>query len=243
VTSNLGDSQRQQIKSSLNSTVEIAERWLKRIRRRQRQVRVITSLLTTFLVFFATLITGAIFILFSADLVASSNSVLSSNFNNYIQQHTGVLFRLGGAAFLTGPISGIITYLFLRSRHRAQLKELSSLTAQMKKKIEEYDRQQNKSANTEEGFVEDAFSLMDRILSLLPELVRKRNQDSLLFGVVAFLLASIIGQNGAAGIVVGVLVWLYFRYETNKSYEREIAKFEEQKKIYEQRKNDFLETL
>lgn len=232
--------QREQIKSSLTSTVEIAEGWLKRIRRRQLQVRIITTLLTIFLVFFATLIFDAIILLFSANLFSTSNSELGVNFNNYIAQHPGILYRLVGPAFLTAPIAGIAAYLFLRWRHRSQLRELSSLTSQMKKKIQEYDLQPK---TNEEGFVQDAFSLMDRILTVLPETVRKRNQDSLLFGFVAFIVGSIVAGNGAVGVLVGVLVWLYFRYEANKSYEREIAKFEEQKKIYEQRKNDFLETL
>jgi hypothetical protein len=201
--------------------------------------------LTAILVFFGTLILGAIVILVSANLVSSSSSTLSTNFNLYIQQHPNVLYSLGLPAFLTGPISGIVTYLLLKRKHSAQLKELSSLTTQMKRKLEEYDRQQNRNVNREdrEGLIEDAFLLTDQILTLLPEIARKRNQDSLLFGVVAFLLAAIVGQNFGLGIIAGVLVWLYFRYETNRSYEREISKFEEQKRIYEQRKNEFLETL
>jgi hypothetical protein len=244
VTANPGDpNQRQEIKSSLNSTVEIADRWLKRIRRRQLQVRIITTLLTIFLVFFGTLIFDAIILVFSANLVSMSGPTIGSNFNNYIVQHPGILFSLVGPAFLTAPISGIVVYLLLRWRHNSQLKELASLTTQMKKKLEDYDRQQIKSPISDQGFIEYSFSLMDRILTLLPEIVRKRNTDSLLFGVVAFILGSIVANSGGVGLVVGVLVWLYFRHETKKSYEREIAKFEEQKKIYEKRKNDFLETL
>ena len=81
------------------------------------------------------------------------------------------------------------------------------------------------------------------MFALLPVLVRKRSLDSLLFGVVAFILGSIIGHNGAVGILVGVIVWLYFRYEFGKTYEGEIAKLGQQKSLFEQRKREFLESL
>ena len=94
-----------------------------------------------------------------------------------------------------------------------------------------------------EGITEDALSLAEKIMTLLPELVRKRDQDSLLFGVVAFIVAGIVGSNLAVAILVGAMVWLYFRYETTKTYEQETSKFEEQKRIFEQRKKDFIATL
>jgi hypothetical protein len=44
-------------------------------------------------------------------------------------------------------------------------------------------------------------------------------------------------------IIVGVLVWLYVRHRTKKSYEHEMSKYEEQKRVFEQRKKDFIGTL
>jgi hypothetical protein len=124
------------------------------------------------------------------------------------------------------------------------LRELTSLVAQMKKTISIEDQQEKSSSPVEgEGITENALSLADKILTLLPGLVRRRNQDSILYGIVAFILAGIIGMNPAVAILVGAIVWLYFRYETKKSYDQEIAKIEEQKKVLEQRKQDFLATL
>ena len=77
---------------------------------------------------------------------------------------------------------------------------------------------------------------------LLPQLVRTRDQDSLLFGLVAFVVASILARP-PVGILVGVIVWLYFRYETNRTYDRQLSKIEEQKRIFEQRKEEFLRNL
>jgi len=67
--------------------------------------------------------------------------------------------------------------------------------------------------------------------------------DSLVFGFDAFILVLIVVQNVVASIIAGTLVGLYFAYETNRSHSREVAKFEEQRRNYEDRKNDFLATL
>ena len=121
---------------------------------------------------------------------------------------------------------------------------LSSLISQMKRKLEEYDRRKKHvSPEQQGGIVEDAFSLTDQILTVLPGLARKRALDSLLFGLGAFLLALLVSQNLGIAILVGVAVGLYSAYETKRSNEREIAKFEEQKRNYEMRKDDFLATL
>jgi len=149
---------------------------------------------------------------------------------------------MAGAAFLAAPIAGILTFSLLRWRQNARLKEFSLLIKQMSEKLGNNNKKSTTAGG--EGIINDAFSMADKLLTLLPEVApRKRNLDSLLFGFAAFILAAIFGGNFAAAILVGVIVWVYFRYETNKSYEREIAKFEEQKKAYEQRKNDFIETL
>ena len=114
----------------------------------------------------------------------------------------------------------------------------------MKKKIRRGRPAGKESSATEgEGITENALFLADKILNLLPGLVRRRNQDSILYGIVAFILAGLIGRNAAIAILVGAIVWVYFRYETRKSYDKEIAKIEEQKRVLEQRKQEFLETL
>ena len=211
---------RQEIQSSLKLIVESSDRWLGRLKRRESRVRFASAFLTTILVFAGVGVAVLVFLL--------SQGQLSAFLNN-----PNLSYSLISASGLTGLISGFATYFLLRRKHIAELKDLSSLITEMKK------------ANVEAGggITEDALSLADKIMTLLPQLVRKRNQDSLLFGVVAFILAGLFGGNFAVAILVGVIVWLYFRYETRKTYEQEISKFEEQKRAFEQRKKDFIETL
>ena len=85
--------------------------------------------------------------------------------------------------------------------------------------------------------------MAEKIVMLLPEIVRKRKHDSLLFGAVAFIITTVVVNNFAVAIIVGVLVWLYVRHRTKKSYEHEMSKYEEQKRVFEQRKRDFIDTL
>ncbi|MFI5421084.1 MAG: hypothetical protein ACHQ1H_08970 [Nitrososphaerales archaeon] len=237
--------QQQEIQFSLRSIVETATSWLKRLKRRQLQVRLISSLVILVLVFFATLVLGGLALLISANLIATSSSSLSTNFNNYIQQHPSALYGLAGPAFLTAPVAAVLTYFLLRWRQNSKTRELLTLISQMKTKLNEYDRRQKRNLNPEQqgGIVEDAFSLTDQILSVLPEVARKRTLDSLLFGLGAFILTLLVSQNLGIAVLVGAAIGLYSAYETKRSYEREIARLEEQKKNYEQRKDDFLATM
>ena len=222
---------RREIESSLKSIVESSDKWLGRLRRRESRVRLASSFLTAILV-----------------LAAVGAAVLGFVVSQYGWPYLMVLFQnrnlaypLASTVALAGLISGFATYFLLKRKHDVRLKELSSLITEMKKIEEKQQKKANDGGG--EGITEDALSLADKIVTLLPELVRRRNQDSLLFGVVAFIVAALVGRNLAVAILVGAMVWLYFSYETRKTYEQEISKFEEQKRVFEQRKKDFIETL
>jgi hypothetical protein len=146
-----------------------------------------------------------------------------------------VAIILVGPPLFTGVASGVITYLLLKRRHEARLEEISSLIVEMKNTGEQ--------RATSHGIIEDAISLVDKITTLLPQLVRKRHQDSILFGVVAFIISDIIARSLPVAVLIGALVWLYFRYENSRSYEREISKLELQRRDFEKRRNDLLEKL
>jgi hypothetical protein len=221
---------RQEIQLSLRSIVESSDKWLGRLKRRQSRVRFASAFLTTILVFAGVGIAVLVFLFSQGQLSA------------YLQ-HPNQSYSLISASGLTGLISGFATYFLLRRKHNTELKDLTSLIIEMKNKIEGKQEGKKPDGAGGEAITADALSLADKIMTLLPELVRKRSQDSLLFGVVAFILAGIFGNNIAVAILVGVIVWLYFRYETRKTYEAEISKFEEQKRVFEQRKKDFMESL
>lgn len=225
---------RQEIQSSLNSIVESSDKWLERLRRREFRVRLAGSFLTGSLVLMAV---GAAAIL---GFYLSQGEEIDDFFE---QQSLAFQFSLLGAAAAAGLISGILTYFFLKRKHDTRMKDLSSLITEMKKKTNEQQQKNNANVGEGEGITKEALSLAEKIVTLLPELVRKRKHDSLLFGAVAFIVTNIVISNLVVAIIVGVLVWLYVRHRTKKSYEHEMSKYEEQKRVFEQRKKDFIDTL
>ena len=224
---------RQEIQSSLNSIVESSDKWVERLRRREFRVRLAGSFLTGSLVLMAV---GAAAIL---GFYLSQGEEIDDFFE---QQSLVFQFSLLGAAAAAGLISGILTYFFLKRKHDTRMKDLSSLITEMKKKTNE-KQQKNANVGGGEGITREALSLAEKIVTLLPELVRKRKHDSLLFGAVAFIVTNVVVSNFAVAIIVGVLVWLYVRHRTKKTYEHEMSKYEEQKRVFEQRKKDFIDTL
>ena len=225
---------RQEIQSSLNSIVESSDKWLERLRRREFRVRLAGSFLTGSLVLMAV---GAAAIL---GFYLSQGEEIDDFFE---QQSLAFQFSLLGAAAAAGLISGILTYFFLKRKHDNRLKDLSSLITEMKKKTNEQQQQNNANVGGGEGITKEALSLAEKIVTLLPELVRKRKHDSLLFGAVAFIVTNVVISNLVFAIIVGLLVWLYVRHRTKKIYEHEMSKYEEQKRVFEQRKRDFIDTL
>lgn len=227
-----GDSsRRQEIQSSLNSIVENASSWLSNVQKRESRVRIVSSFLTMSLVFVAVGI-GVIAYYFSQGQLHFADFAQAQP----TMQQKFLFISAGISALIAGVAAGIVTYYLLKRKHDAELKGLSSLVSDMKSKI-------GHKANGGEGITADALTLADKIMTLLPELVRKKNQDALLFGAVAFIIANIIGHNPGVAVIVGVAVWLFFRYEAGKSREREITRLEEQKKLFEQSKKDFLDSL
>lgn len=225
---------RQEIQSSLNSIVESSDKWLERLRRREFRVRLAGSFLTGSLVLMAV---GAAAIL---GFYLSQGEEIDDFFE---QQSLAFQFSLVGAAAAAGLISGILTYFFLKRKHDTRMKDLSSLIIEMKKKTNEQQQNNANVVGGGEGITKEALSLAEKIVTLLPELVRKRKHDSLLFGAVAFIVTNVVVGNLVVAIIAGVLVWLYVRHRTKKSYEHEMSKYEEQKRVFEQRKRDFIDTL
>ena len=225
---------RQEIQSSLNSIVESSDKWLERLRRREFRVRLAGSFLTGSLVL---MVVGAAAIL---GFYLSQGEAIDDFFE---QQSLAFQFSLVGAAAAAGLISGILTYFFLKRKHDTRMKDLSSLITEMKKKTNEQQQNNANVGGGGEGITKEALSLAEKIVTLLPELVRKRKHDSLLFGAVAFIVTNVVISNLVVAIIVGVLVWLYVRHRTKKSYEHEMSKYEEQKRVFEQRKKDFIDTL
>ena len=211
------------IRVSLDSIIGISERWLSFLSRRQRRVRLAQAFLTTVLV-----CVGSVAVVLAV--------VLEQDSLAYFPAHPGTTFIVLASLLLAGVICGVVAYVLLGRRENPKLRELAELIARTRATRGTGD------GEAAQGITGSALLETEKILELLPQLVRTRNQDSLLFGLVAFVVASILARP-PIGILVGVIVWLYFRYETNRTYDRQLSKIEEQSRIFEQRKEEFLRNL
>jgi hypothetical protein len=121
-------------------------------------------------------------------------------------------------AFLTAVASGAITAGIMYSIRRKRGFKFAELGAVLEK--------------LKVGSVssEDGLRLMD-LMHQAAFVMKKRRLDSAFeYGVGAFILVSIIGLNAGFGALAGVVVYLYFRYEAIREYEREDEKYEVSKR-------------
>jgi hypothetical protein len=121
-------------------------------------------------------------------------------------------------AFLTAVVSGVLVGLIMyviRRQRGFKLAELGTLLDKMK---------------GERASSEDGLRLME-VMRQATLTVRKQRLDSAFeYGVAAFILVSLIGLNAGFGALAGVIVYLYFRFEAMREYEREDARYEDSKK-------------
>ena len=216
----------EEIRMSMDSIIGISEGWLDFLGRRQRQIRLAKSFLTAVLVCAGS---AAVFLAI----------VLEQDSMAFFLAHPETTLIILCSLLLVGSICGVAAYVLLGRRENPQFRELSELIERTK--ANRSSKPEGESTATP-GITGSAMLETERMLELLPQLVRKRNQDALLFGIVAFVISSVLARP-PIGILVGTIVWLYFRYETNRTYEGQISKIEEQRMIFERRKEEFLKNL
>ena len=91
---------------------------------------------------------------------------------------------------------------------------------------------------------------MDQMSDWVPKLLRYKSDEALGYGFAAFLVVAFISLLFSASsvglpisLLVGVLVWLYFRNEKRKEVKGQIQEFKAWKRKFEEGKSAFLETV
>jgi ABC-type multidrug transport system fused ATPase/permease subunit len=110
--------------------------------------------------------------------------------------------------------AGIVTYL-IRRRRAFKFAELGVLVAKMKQG----------GASSEDGL-----HLMDAMHQAAFAVRKRRLTSAFEYGVVAFAIVTILGLNAGIGALAGVVVYLYFRYEALREYERGEERYENSKR-------------
>jgi hypothetical protein len=206
--------------TNLNSIVDTAEGLAAAFDEQQRRARLVRALLIGFIV--------------SALALTVVFAVLVTNyFSGFLNAHpviNGILFVGIAAASLFGAAGAAYSLLSRRGRDRG-LADLSALILQIK-------ADSATQATTENGLL-----LADRILTLLPKVVRKKSEDPVLYGILCAIVALLLSRLAPLAVAVGIAVWLYFRRSMNASYRRGVEKIEGQKRLFDRCKEQYLESL
>ena len=110
--------------------------------------------------------------------------------------------------------AGFVTYI-IRRRRGFKFAELGVLVAKVKQG----------GASSEDGL-----HLMDAMHQAAFAVRKRRLTSALEYGIVAFAIVTILGLNAGIGALAGVIVYLYFRYEALREYERGEERYENSKR-------------
>jgi hypothetical protein len=168
----------------------------------------------------STVVWFAAFIAFALASLATIGCLSPSTFSSCVSgpSPSKVLLQYlilsAGGALVTSAGAGITTYAIRRKR-RSRFAELGALLTKMKGGV----------ASSEDGL-----HLMDA-MHQAAQVVNKRKVDSAFeYGVVAFILVGLFGQNALAPILAGALAYLYLREKALREYERDEKRYEDSKK-------------
>jgi len=197
----------------LDDVVREADAYYDYLRKKDvNQTRLDIAVVTSIVWFSAFVVLGFTSLALSGCLSPSTFSICVSG-----SAPSKVLFRYllisAGFCTLAAVTAGLVTYVVRRKR-RSKFAELRTLL----------DKMQGGGASSEDGL-----HLMDA-MHQAALVVKKRKVDSAYeYGVVGFILVSIFANNGVAGIVAGVLSYLYFREKALREYEKEDKRYEDSK--------------
>ncbi len=118
------------------------------------------------------------------------------------------------ASMAIGVGAGFATYV-IRRRRAFKFAELGALVGKMKQG----------GASSEDGL-----HLMDAMHQAAFAVRKRRLTSALEYGIVAFAIVTILGLNAGIGALAGVIVYLYFRYEALREYERGEERYENSKR-------------
>lgn len=203
--------------ASMEAIGRIGARWSQHIERRGKHLALAKAFLYGGLVFFV--------------LTSALVAYVSSEYDfSYFIIHRDLFVPYFEASILLGLGTLAASYIVLGRRTESRVGELSELVEQLK----------GSKGGHEEAW--SALAATKKMLDVLPEIARPKSQDALVFGLIGFVVTAIFAR-ATVGILVGLAVFLYFRYEGMKTYQTELTRLEEQRKIFEEKLQSFAQTL
>lgn len=119
-----------------------------------------------------------------------------------------------------------------------------------KNEVEKLGEAIRENRTEEINVIEKILMLMDQMSSWMPKLKTYKSVEAESYGFAAFLIIAFISfLSGTLSVglpislLVGVIVWLYFRFEKRKEADERVQEFKSWKEKFEEEKESFLETI
>jgi MFS family permease len=138
---------------------------------------------------------------------------------------------------------GFLVYVYVRKRYTQKFVSWRETIHGLKKTISEH---REKDVNV----IEKTLQLMDQMSDWVPKLLTYKSDEAFAYGFGAFLLVAFVSFALALmplgflfALLIGAIVWIYFRYEKRKEADQQIQEFKSWKQKFEEGKASFLETM
>ena len=77
---------------------------------------------------------------------------------------------------------------------------------------------------------DDGLRLMDAMHQAALYARKRKMSTALEYGVLSFALVALVGMNASVGALAGIIVYLYFRHEALRDYEKEEERYADSKR-------------
>jgi len=218
-----------EISSSLFEIFSHIERLIDYLVRKRRDEAEWLGILAAVLVWFFGVI-GVVIVNCLADMYATK----------YFIEHPGSnVIYFGFLLALSLPL-GLITYFYAKKQYTKEYIPWQNTLKRLEKTVAE-------SKPKEPTIIETALQLMDQASAWLPDVMEYKSEEALTYGIVAFLITALVSANSVIGIpiasLIGVVVWLYLRYEKRKETTQQIQTLKAWRKRFEEGKDHFLRSV
>jgi hypothetical protein len=169
--------------------------------------------------------------------------LINMAYHEYLGENPSISIFLMLLVAALSLFTGFLAYVYARKRYTRNFVSWKDIIQQLRKAVTEHSR---KDVNV----IEKTLQLMDQMSGWLPKLLNYKNDEAVAYGFGAFLLVAFVSLAFEVmplgllfALLIGTIVWIYFRYEKRKEADQQIREFKSWKQKFEEGKASFLETM
>jgi len=155
----------------------------------------------------------------------------------------GMLFLIATA--VASPSVSFFTYVWARRRYLRKFNPWKELVNQLKSREAtlEAPGEVEQAKQQYQSTLETVMKLIDQINRWLPQIQSYRLSATLLYGAAAFAISAVLTKEMTVSLLMGILIWLYFRFERRRDMEREAKRADERKALFRRGIDDLIASM